>query len=96
MARARAVYEQAAGVVRDVLTDARPGKPVELERVAGLLTGPVLRNNDALISLSRIKRKDDYTFQPPAGGGTAPAYFSLHIGSQPAHRLGTAPSNHQS
>jgi HD-GYP domain-containing protein (c-di-GMP phosphodiesterase class II) len=63
--RAAVIRQQASGLVRTVMQDARLGKAVELDKVAPVvenITNSILRNAGALISLSRIKNKDDYTF----------------------------------
>jgi HD-GYP domain-containing protein (c-di-GMP phosphodiesterase class II) len=63
--RAAAIRQQASGLVRTVMQDARLGKAIELDQIAPVvesITGSILRNASALISLSRIKNKDDYTF----------------------------------
>ena len=65
LARAAQVRHQAAGMVRTVMQDVRLGKAVELDRVAPVvedITASILRNPGALMSLLRIKTKDDYTF----------------------------------
>lgn len=65
MGRAREIHNQAVTVVRGILHDVRLGKQVEMERVEPVveaITESIFRNADALISLSRIKQKDDYTF----------------------------------
>jgi HD-GYP domain-containing protein (c-di-GMP phosphodiesterase class II) len=63
--RAARVHKQAAGMVRTVMADARLGKAVELDKVGPVVqsvTESILRNQGALLSLLRIKNKDDYTF----------------------------------
>jgi HD-GYP domain-containing protein (c-di-GMP phosphodiesterase class II) len=63
--RAAAIRQQATGLVRTVMRDARLGKAIELDQVTPVvenITASILRNASALISLSRIKNKDDYTF----------------------------------
>jgi HD-GYP domain-containing protein (c-di-GMP phosphodiesterase class II) len=63
--RAAAIRRQAAGLVRTVMQDARLGKAVELDKVSPLvenITASILRNASALLGLSVIKNKDDYTF----------------------------------
>ena len=65
MARARNIRGQAHKLVRDVMSDVRLGKAVQLEAVEGMvenITGSILRNSGALVGLLRIKSKDDYTF----------------------------------
>jgi HD-GYP domain-containing protein (c-di-GMP phosphodiesterase class II) len=63
--RAINIRRQAAGLVREVMQDARLGKAVQLDRVAPVvenITASILRNPGALLGLLRIKNKDDYTF----------------------------------
>jgi HD-GYP domain-containing protein (c-di-GMP phosphodiesterase class II) len=63
--RAVAIRRQAAGLVRTVMQDARLGKAIEMDKVAPVvenITASILRNASALLGLSVIKNKDDYTF----------------------------------
>jgi HD-GYP domain-containing protein (c-di-GMP phosphodiesterase class II) len=63
--RAVAIRRQAAGLVRTVMADARLGKAVEIDKVTPVvegITASILRNSSALLGLSVIKSKDDYTF----------------------------------
>jgi len=63
--RAAAIRRQAAGLVKTVMQDARLGKAVELDQVSPVvenITASILRNSSALLGLSAIKNKDDYTF----------------------------------
>lgn len=63
--RARQIRNQAAGLVRNVMQDARLGKAVELDAISPMvenITESILRNPGALTSLLRIKSADDYTF----------------------------------
>ena len=63
--RAVTIRRQAAGLVRTVMQDARLGKAVELDKVSHVvenITASILRNASALLGLSVIKNKDDYTF----------------------------------
>lgn len=65
MQRAIAIRRQAVSVVRTVMQDARLGKAVEMENVSPVvenITASILRHSGALLSLLRIKTKDDYTF----------------------------------
>jgi HD-GYP domain-containing protein (c-di-GMP phosphodiesterase class II) len=64
-ARAAVVRRQAADLVKTVMQDARLGKAVELDKVSHVvenITASILRNASALLGLSVIKNKDDYTF----------------------------------
>ena len=64
------IHQQANQVVRDMMSDARLGRQMEGESV-GLaiegITDSILRNSNALIQLSQIKSKDDYTFLHSVG-----------------------------
>lgn len=63
--RAANVRRQAEGLVRTVMQDVRLGKAIEVDKVSPVVTSiteSILRNPGALIGLSRIKTKDDYTF----------------------------------
>lgn len=63
--RAAQIRSQAAGVVRNVMADARLGKAIEIGSVQPVvqnITESILRNPGALLGLLRIKSKDDYTF----------------------------------
>jgi putative nucleotidyltransferase with HDIG domain len=63
--RAAQIRHQAAGVVRNVMADARLGKAIEIGAVQPVvqnITESILRNPGALLGLLRIKTKDDYTF----------------------------------
>jgi putative nucleotidyltransferase with HDIG domain len=62
---ARAIYRSAKGVVEAAMNDVRIGRAIDSEGVSRLVTGivdSILRNSDALVSLSRLKSFDEYTF----------------------------------
>ncbi len=59
------VYKEANRIISNIMHDARIGRQIEVERiepVVGQMANSILRNKDALLSLCRIKNKDDYTF----------------------------------
>jgi HD-GYP domain-containing protein (c-di-GMP phosphodiesterase class II) len=63
--RAALIRNQASGLVRTVMRDARLGKAIELDQVTPVvenITASILRNPGALLGMLRIKNKDDYTF----------------------------------
>lgn len=63
--RAVEIKAEAASVVEDFMKDARAGKAVESARakeVVSSMVESVLNNRDALLSLSRLKDHDNYTF----------------------------------
>ncbi|MGD0623230.1 MAG: HD-GYP domain-containing protein [Thermodesulfobacteriota bacterium] len=62
---ARAVQREAQIVIRDILQDVRLGKNIESERVKRVVNNmidSIFSNQAALISLTRIKDYDEYTF----------------------------------
>lgn len=62
---ARQVRDEANKVIGELMTGVRQGKKVEMERldpVVNRMSESILRNKDALLSLCRIKEKDNYTF----------------------------------
>lgn len=64
-ARAVRVRDEANRIAHDVLNDVRMGKQVAVEKVEPVvqeMTESILRNGNALVSLCRVKDKDDYTF----------------------------------
>lgn len=65
MKRAQRVHKQAHSLVRSVMQDARMGKAIhmdDVEEVVEAITDSILRNSSALLGLSGIKDKDEYTF----------------------------------
>lgn len=63
--RAEALFGEATALVKGLMQDARLGNPLDLEQlepVAERMIGSVLRNPHALLSVCRLKRKDEYTF----------------------------------
>ena len=62
---ARRVYQAAKTIVQNAMHDTRLGRAInmdEVNRVVSDMTESVLRNPDALTSLSRLKQFDEYTF----------------------------------
>jgi putative nucleotidyltransferase with HDIG domain len=66
LGRARKVHGEANKIIHNIMNDVRLGKQVQVEAVEPLveqMTESILRNAGALLSLCRVKNKDDYTFQ---------------------------------
>ncbi|BAK78798.1 metal dependent phosphohydrolase [Pseudogulbenkiania sp. NH8B] len=77
--QARRIHAEAHQIVRDIMQDVRLGRQVQLERVEPTvekMTTSILRNNDALLALCRIKNKDDYTFLHSVSVGALMVSFS--------------------
>ncbi|MCP9453730.1 MAG: DUF3391 domain-containing protein, partial [Nitrospira sp.] len=65
LATAKEVYRAAKAVIQGAMQDVRLGRAINMEavnRVVSDMAESVLRNLDALTSLSRLKRFDEYTF----------------------------------
>lgn len=63
---ARLIRGEANKLIRDLMQDVRLGRQIQTERIEPVvekITQSILRNGGALLSLCRIKNKDDYTFQ---------------------------------
>jgi HD-GYP domain-containing protein (c-di-GMP phosphodiesterase class II) len=62
---ARKIKEEAESVVRNVMNEVRMGKSIEGDRVkraVNSMVDSILRNHDALASLTRLKSYDEYIF----------------------------------
>ncbi|MBL8507509.1 MAG: HD-GYP domain-containing protein, partial [Chitinimonas sp.] len=91
--RARNLRGQATKLVKNVMRDARLGHAIRLEEVEPIvtaLTESMLRNPGALIGLSHIKNKDEYTFLHSVSVGTLMIAFTLSAGFdiQTVHQAG--------
>lgn len=83
LARAHKVHAEANLIVRSVMRDARLGHQVQIELmepVVEKITTSILRNSGAMLSLTRIKNKDDYTFQHSVGVCALLVAFSRGMG----------------
>jgi putative nucleotidyltransferase with HDIG domain len=63
--RAVKVRDEANQIAHEVLAGVRMGKQVDIEKLEPVvqeMTESILRNGNALVSLCRVKDKDDYTF----------------------------------
>lgn len=80
---ARLIYKEATEAIHLLLEDTRLGKQVELEHVVPVtekIVNSVFRNKDALISLTRIKDRDQYTFMHSVSVSGLMASFALDRG----------------
>lgn len=63
--RAREIKKEAKQTVRDIMEEVRFGRPIKtekVERVVDKMVDSIFRNQDALITLGRIKKVDEYTY----------------------------------
>ena len=70
LSRARKVHSEANLIMRSIMHDVRLGRQVQVERMEPIvdkMASSILRNSGAILSLARIKSKDEYTFQHSVG-----------------------------
>lgn len=82
LVRAKKLHATAQRAVRDVMTDVRLGKAVQVENIEALvedITESVMRNSGALISLLRLKNADEYTFLHSVAVGTMMVTFGRSL-----------------
>ncbi|SMC26616.1 HD-GYP domain, c-di-GMP phosphodiesterase class II (or its inactivated variant) [Andreprevotia lacus DSM 23236] len=83
MSRASRIHQQAGQMVRQVMSDVRMGRAIEVaqaEEVAELIADSIDRNAGALIGLIGIKNKDEYTFLHSVAVGTLMITFAKSLG----------------
>ncbi|WP_027469626.1 HD-GYP domain-containing protein [Deefgea rivuli] len=83
LARAQKIHLQATNAVKTVMRDVRLGQAIQLENVANVvedITESVLRNSGALVGLSAIKDKDEYTFLHSVSVCTLMVTFAQSMG----------------
>ncbi|MET0309212.1 MAG: HD-GYP domain-containing protein [Sphingomonas sp.] len=93
--RATRVMTRSKRVIKGVFDDARLGKAIRSEDVAPLvedISASVTRNSQALIGLTRLKSKDEYTYLHSVAVCALMVNFAKHLDLNPAevHELGVA------
>jgi putative nucleotidyltransferase with HDIG domain len=81
--RAQAAWEQANGTVAQVLRSVRSGGRLDVEMLDGVvepMMESVLRNQDAIVWLSRIREADDYTCDHAVTCSIYAIAFGRHLG----------------
>lgn len=82
-ADAQRVYEEATRIIRGVMHDVRLGRQVQgadVEPAVQDITSTIIQNRDALLSLCRVKTKDNYTFQHSVSVGALEVTFCRALG----------------
>lgn len=80
---AREVKREATNIVHRIMEDIRLGKQIKIEQVNHTVENmieSIMRNRDALMSLSRIKKVDTYTFFHSVSVGVLMIAFGNEIG----------------
>lgn len=70
MVKAKKAYSAANKIITGLMQDIRLGKQIETAQAAQVveqMTNSIFRNKDAMLSLARLRGKDDYTFQHSVG-----------------------------
>ncbi len=86
MARSHKVHGEANKIIHSLMQDVRLGKQIELEQVNPIverMSESILRNQDALLSLCRIKQKDNYTFLHSVSIGALMMSFARAVNLSP-------------
>lgn len=83
LTRARVLIAEAKQTTRRLMDEVRLGKPINISQVEILverMTDSVLNNQDALISLVRIKNRDEYTYMHSLAVSALSISFARHLG----------------
>jgi HD-GYP domain-containing protein (c-di-GMP phosphodiesterase class II) len=86
LVKAKEIKKEAKETVQNILDDVRLGKQIETEKVECLvdkMLESILRNPDALISLSRLREVDEYTYVHSMAVCTLMISFGSHLDYEP-------------
>lgn len=85
--KAKKIYGEATQIVHNIMRDVRLGKQVKVEEVSPFveeISDSIVRCPDAILSLLRVKNKDDYTFQHSVSICALQVAFSKAVGMSDA------------
>lgn len=83
LAKASKIKKEAKQTVHDIMDDVRFGRQVRTERIEPVvdrMIDSIFRNQDALLSLSRIRTVDEYTYTHSMTVGILMITFGKHLG----------------
>ncbi|RJQ48611.1 MAG: HD-GYP domain-containing protein [Nitrospiraceae bacterium] len=83
IAKAKEIRQEAKKTVQNIMDDIKFGKQIETEKVGRVVDDmieSIFRNQDALISLGRIKEKDEYTYMHSVSVCVLMLSFGKHLG----------------
>ena len=91
---ARQAYKAAKIIIQQAMEDVRMGRALNMEAVSevvGSMVDSILRNHDALTSLTRLKNFDEYTFFHSVNTSALALSVGKHLGYEraPLLQLGT-------
>ena len=81
--KAKEIKNKAKETIHGIMEDIRFGKQIKTEEVGQVvdtMIDSIFRNQDALISLGRIKEKDEYTYMHSVSVGVLMISFGKHLG----------------
>ena len=85
--KAKEVRDETTDTLKTALSDVAEGKEMDVERVqeaGGIISDSILRNVDAMVSLTRIKKHDPYTAVHCMNVCTLVTAMAMHNGTEPA------------
>lgn len=93
--RAQSAHSAARNLTRDFMDDVRLGKGIDIKKVESTVSEcvkSILRNPDAMMWMSRIRKKDEYTAEHSLNVGLLAITFGRHLGAveEDLHKLGMA------
>ena len=81
--KAREIKKEAKQTVHSIMDDVRFGKQIEtvkIENVVSQMVESIFRNQDALLSMGRLKKIDEYTYMHSMAVGVLMIAFGKHLG----------------
>lgn len=81
--KAKEIKKEAKQAIQNIMEEVRFGKPIKtesVEHVVDKMIASILRNQDALICLGRIKRADEYTYLHSMSVCALMISFGKHLG----------------
>ena len=85
--KAKEVRDETTDTLKTALSDVAEGKEMDVEWVqeaGGIISDSILRNVDAMVSLTRIKKHDPYTAMHCMNVCTLVTAMAMHNGTEPA------------
>ena len=80
---AAAISHEANSLITNIMQDVRLGKQVEVERVTPMvdqMVSSIFRNQDAMLSLQRVRNRDQYTFEHSVSVAVLMVTFAKELG----------------
>ena len=77
------IADEASSLISGLMNDVKLGKQVEVERVNPMvdqMVSSIFRNQDAMLSLQRVRSRDQYTFEHSVGVAVLLVTFAKELG----------------